>query len=257
MKIISLNTWGGNEFPALMDFVRKHSEDTDVFCFQEILSTFSGVLESNGARANLYQELSNALVDHRGSFSSAQEGYDIKERTNFPIAFGLAQFVRDKLRAEGGNVFVLGHRNSRSGDASTTPRNLQWATFGHQGEIFTIAHFHGHYAGPGRGKGDNELRLLQSKKLKETLAGFPGHKIFCGDLNLNPDTESLGILEEGMINLVKLFGITDTRGELYDKAERFADYMLISPELEERIKNFAVPNVAVSDHLPLILELED
>ena len=238
-----------------MDFVREHSEDTGVFCFQEAFSSLYHVPDKK-YRTNLFKEFGNALSSHKGRFAPAQDGFGYDGLVNFPLSFGLAQFVRKPIIAGSrGDIFVYGERNSRGNSLSTMPRNLQYATFGFNGEILTIAHFDGLYTG--KGKGDTQERIQQSRNVRRVLDELPGRKILCGDLNLNPDTESLGILEEGMINLVKLFGITDTRGELYNKAERFADYMLISPELEERIKTFAVPNVAVSDHLPLILELTD
>jgi hypothetical protein len=40
------------------------------------------------------------------------------------------------------------------------------------------------------------------------------------------------MLEQDMRNLVKEFGITGTRSELYTKPEKFADYGLVSPEVE-------------------------
>ncbi|HLC57958.1 MAG TPA: endonuclease/exonuclease/phosphatase family protein [Candidatus Nanoarchaeia archaeon] len=254
MKIVSLNVQGGFYFKPLMEFVREHA-DADVLCFQEMLFTSSDVVETSGARANLYAELSLMLTKHNGKFAPAQDGYDLIGKVDFPISFGLAQFVRDGLRAERGDVFILGERNSRRGDASTNPRNLQYATFGLNGGVYNVVHFHGYYAGPGKGKGDTDERKKQSHEICRVIDGLQGKKILCGDFNLNPGTESLKILEEGMVNLIKSRGITDTRGILYPKPERHADYMLISPELEKRVKNFEVPNVAISDHLPLILEL--
>jgi exonuclease III len=68
------------------------------------------------------------------------------------------------------------------------------------------------------------------------------------------DGQSLAILEEGMKNLIKEYGVTDTRSSLYTKPIRFADYILVSPEI--RINNFKVLAEEVSDHLPMVLEFE-
>ena len=36
MKLITLNTWGGKLLNPLLEFVRKYSQDVDIFCFQEM-----------------------------------------------------------------------------------------------------------------------------------------------------------------------------------------------------------------------------
>jgi endonuclease/exonuclease/phosphatase family metal-dependent hydrolase len=79
-----------------------------------------------------------------------------------------------------------------------------------------------------------------------------GAKILCGDFNLLPDTDSLAILEQGMRNLVKEYRVTSTRSQFYEKPDRFADYILVSPEVI--VEDFQVLDEAVSDHLPLLLE---
>ena len=38
MKLITLNIWGGKVFEPLMEFFRKHAEDTDIFCLQEVFN---------------------------------------------------------------------------------------------------------------------------------------------------------------------------------------------------------------------------
>ena len=81
-----------------------------------------------------------------------------------------------------------------------------------------------------------------------------GKKILVGDFNLLPDTKSLKILEKGMRNLIKEFKIKDTRGELYEKELRFADYALVSSDV--MVLDFKVLNEKISDHLPLYLEFE-
>ncbi len=38
MKLITLNTNGGRVFEPLMNFIKTHSSDTDIFCFQEVFN---------------------------------------------------------------------------------------------------------------------------------------------------------------------------------------------------------------------------
>jgi endonuclease/exonuclease/phosphatase (EEP) superfamily protein YafD len=117
--------------------------------------------------------------------------------------------------------------------------------------VRTVAHLHGLWNG--QGKGDSPDRLLQSDNIVHFLQSLDGPHIFCGDLNLLPDTESLKKLEAaGMRNLIKEFGITSTRSSLYTKPLRFADYMFVSGGI--KVKDFKVLPDEVSDHLALYLE---
>ncbi|MBP8994985.1 MAG: hypothetical protein KBG30_14410 [Bacteroidales bacterium] len=86
------------------------------------------------------------------------------------------------------------------------------------------------------------------------MDNFNGAKILCGDFNVAPDTKSMEILETSMNNLVKEYKVTTTRSHLYTKEHKFADYILVSPEI--KVKKFEVIQDVVSDHLPLMLEFD-
>src|SRR5438270_3748045 len=81
--------------------------------------------------------------------------------------------------------------------------------------------------------------------LEHLLKMVSGAKILCGDLNLLPTTQSLALLEQGMRNLVKAYGITSKRSRFYEGPERFADYVLVSKEVQ--IKEFHILDEEVSD----------
>jgi endonuclease/exonuclease/phosphatase family metal-dependent hydrolase len=104
------------------------------------------------------------------------------------------------------------------------------------------------------GKSDSPERIAQSQKIRNFLDSIDKPKILCGDFNLRPDTESMKILEKGMNNLIQIYDITSTRTSLYDKEEKFADYVLTSPDVV--IKAFQKLFHEVSDHAPLLLEFD-
>jgi endonuclease/exonuclease/phosphatase family metal-dependent hydrolase len=261
MKIISLNLWAGREFDALMKYISEQSKDTDIFCFQEVFDTSSDQIEFKHVsedklktdghyRANLFSELKKILAEYEGFFAPVQDNFNFDSRLNFPLAFGVAVFIRKNLNIkETGDILIYRERNSGM-SSETMPRNLQYVIINKEGIDYVVAHFHGLWSK--QGKIDNEDRLIQSKMVKEFLDGLSGRKILCGDFNLLPDTKSLTILEENMINLIKTNNIETTRSSLYIKPERFADYMIVSPDI--KVRKFSVPKVEVSDHLPLILE---
>ena len=88
--------------------------------------------------------------------------------------------------------------------------------------------------------------------MKTFLDKTPNPKILCGDFNLLPETKSLRILEENMVDLVKKFDIHSTRSVSFKYETRYADYMLVSPDVV--VERFNAPHINVSDHLPLVLE---
>jgi len=98
-------------------------------------------------------------------------------------------------------------------------------------------------------------------RIVEHLSKCTDPKVIGGDFNLMPDTESVGLFEKsGYKNLIKDFDIKTTRSSLnsgkYPEGDiqYFADYAFVSPEV--KVKDFKVPQVEISDHLPLILEFE-
>lgn len=57
-----------------------------------------------------------------------------------------------------------------------------------------------------------------------------------------------------MRNLVKKYHVTSTRSQLYTKPDKFADYILTSPEVI--VEEFKVLAEELSDHLPLLLTFQ-
>lgn len=250
MKIISLNTWGGKIFEPLIVFLKNHASDTDIFCFQEILSGGSGKTIRDETKS-LYEDISNILVDHSGYFSEYGEGgYYSESSKNLDFKYGIATFVKKE------------HKQSFVGRITLYDSDKRWTDYDGRFAAgaslainvlnITVINVHGLWQEGG--KKDTEARIEQSKRIINLASKIEGEKIICGDFNLKPETESMKILEQSMINLIKKFGITSTRSSLYTKPERFADYILVSSDI--KINHFEVLQDEVSDHLPLLLKLK-
>ncbi|MDP3727874.1 MAG: hypothetical protein Q8R18_00310 [bacterium] len=248
MKLISLNTWAGKEFDPLMAYVS--TSHADFFCFQEIYSTPTLATRVGKCyRANLFEELAKRLPEHTGYFAGVQEDW-CDGSIDFEVEVGLAMFVRNGLKINDiGERFIFGSHNSLLGDNTSMPRNLQYISFNMGGQDYTLAHLHGLWNG--RGKTDTKERLRQSHIIKEFLDQARGKKILCGDFNLLPETRSLSLIEEDLINLIRAYDITTTRSSLYLKPLKFADYTFVSPDV--LVEHFVVPQIDVSDHLPMEL----
>jgi exonuclease III len=256
MRVISLNIWGGRRYRSLIEFISKYSKNTDVFCFQEVFSTGTKRrLIDKFYRANIFKEIQKTLPEHKGYFAPIQKNFGFKSHTDFDITWGIALFIRKIINVkEIKDFFIFGKRDGVKNDPATLPRNLQYARISHHGKKYLIAHFHGLFNG--KDKLDSPDRIRQSMKVKNFLDKEKGKKILMGDLNLHPETDSLHILEKGMINLIKEKRVKTTRSGLYpySKQDKFADYTLVSKDILAR--HFSVPKVRVSDHLPMILECE-
>lgn len=243
IELITINAWGGRvkEFD---DFIDRQSKTTDIFCMQEV---FHHGKTSWGrqavSRMDLFERIQEILPMFDGFFhhhQDDQEGLAMFTRRGLGLKTVDSEFV---FRWKGGLV---------SNDPKTMPRVVQFAEFRSDTRDFGVVNFHGLWNG--QGKFDSVDRIDQSKKLRSVLNSIKYGKVLAGDFNLRPDTESIKILERGMVNLVTENGVTNTRSSFYQKSERFADYILVSEGLS--VKKFEVRADEVSDHLPLLVQFE-
>ncbi|TSC87371.1 MAG: hypothetical protein G01um10147_692 [Microgenomates group bacterium Gr01-1014_7] len=261
MKLISLNTWGGKIYQPLMNFIKQESQDTDIFCFQEVFKTTTKNQKYKGFRINLYNEISAFLKDFHGYFAPTQDNYvfasEFSDLLDFDISWGLALFVKKSFIVKSsGDFFVFGKRNSFvKGNLTTVPRNIQYINLEVDSKKLLVCNVHGIWIKGS--KKDSPSRIEQSKRIKAFLTTQEGKKVICGDFNLDITTESIKILERESKNLIREFNIERTRSRLSpffrkDDFQKFADYTFVSPDV--LVKNFEVPDIQISDHLPMILE---
>ncbi len=235
MRIIFLNTWHASLKKEFFDFVLKHVTDTDIFCFQEI-------------PVSLQTELQKTLNSFSSIFEVGFMFSDVKELGGQSIFFNNnLELVKSKK--------ILLHE-LKTEDIGF----LLKAEFKFSNKIFLLGNVHG-TATPGD-KTDSEPRLDQSQIIIDSFKDDIQYKIIGGDFNLLRNTKSIQILEDGDYkNLIKNFKIKATRNHIAwdrfkddkDFVKQYdSDYVFVSPEI--KVTSFEVPNVEVSDHLPLILD---
>jgi endonuclease/exonuclease/phosphatase family metal-dependent hydrolase len=250
LKLITCNIWGGIVYEKLLEFIKEKSADTDVFCFQEVLYGKNPGFTSEGkGRINIFQEISSVLKDFTPYNHVAPCDYFQYE----PIDFGIGEttFVKNNLLVKDSGGFQGYEKIPVDSDlGGKATGNCQWVELEANNFNFVIVNVHGLWQ-RGRGKSDTIERITQSNIIKEFLSRKQGKKIICGDLNLMPEIESMKILEKDMRNLIKENGITSTRSSFYPKEDKFADYILVSPDVD--VVDFKVLQDQVSDHLPLLL----
>jgi Endonuclease/Exonuclease/phosphatase family len=266
LRIISLNAWGGSIHAPLIDYLAK--ADADVFCLQEVVRSAADTpdwLEYRDGgtvlpqRAHLYDEIAAVLPGHDGTFCPFARG-DLFHGSNlFPAEFGIATFVRRSYPVISQAAdFIHGRFSPEGWGEHPRARNAHCIRLFDYAAGFsvTIAQLHG-LRDPA-GKGDIPARHAQADALVELIERvWPGDErlVVCGDFNVLPESitfEKLGRL--GLNDLVTGSGFSDTRTSLYPKEGRFADYMLVTPEvMVERFEVVEAPEV--SDHRALCVDL--
>lgn len=242
MRLITLNTWGGKLYEPLCQFLKKYKDTTDIFCFQEVFDKSSHARPiMKGARLNLYEDISLLLPDFKGHIAIPQnndQGTALFVRRNYSLAAYGAPFIyrsKDALVED---------------DSFTLPKQLQYGSL--RQTPVTIFNLHGLWSPIG--KGDIPERLKQSENIRNIVNAISGYKIICGDFNLLPNTQSLALVEQNMRNLIKEYKISSTRTTHYKKKDKFADYILISPEI--CVHDFSVLPEECSDHAALLLDFD-
>ena len=266
MRLVTLNAWGGNILEPLLDYLE--ADKPEIILLQEVTSAvdpsperlfFKGHGWDLPQAADLYAMIAKMLPDHQAMFAPAMQGelFDDDDRA-YRSRFGLASFVhRDFAILGQAQDFVHGVYRPNGWGEPPVPRNMQaLRLFDPESEhAFTVGHLHG--LRDLAGKHDTPARAEQARRVLDIIAGLrrPGEAaIFGGDLNLLPESESFPIWRDaGFTELVTTRGITDTRTHLYEKPQRFADYLLVSPEVT--VSTFDAPSEPViSDHRPLVLD---
>lgn len=254
MKLILLNIWGGKQKQQLLDFIKQHSLDADIFCFQEVYNgTNMDIVGTQGGVPDIHQQIKNMLPGFRDVHN---EVYEFFFDRKFTTPFGLSIFVNQKIEIVDSGVtdfFSQAEEGLKEG-VNVWNRWLQYAKIRNDGKEYLICNLHGLHSGGG--KKDIPARIFQSEKVLEFIESNKTRAVLAGDLNLDMDTESIKILEKKLKNLIKEYGIKTTRSDLYPrKAEMpLADYCFVTPDIN--INSFEIPISDISDHLPLILEFE-
>lgn len=240
MKLITLNIWGGHLRNPLLKFIHEY-KNVDIFCLQEVYSNAHRTIADRERELslNIFADLKRLLPDHHAIFKPAVEN-----------VYGIGMLIKNNIDIIGEGEINIHKKQHYPGIGLNHDRNLQWIECEVNDKIYSILNVHGLWNG--KGKKDTPERLNQSQRIRQFMDTINTPKILCGDFNLRPDTESMNILEKGMINLVKTHNIRSTRTRFYTKEEKFADYILTSPEIN--VSHFSVMNDEVSDHSPLYID---
>ena len=155
------------------------------------------------------------------------------------------------------NVFVQNHFSYVT-DWSAWPeedyRAVQVTDLEIEGKKLRVLNYHGIWS---KDKKDSDKSKSACEVIKKLALETEYPSIICGDFNLFPDTDSIGVFAPELTSLVDQFNIASTRpatNELNCEKRNVVDYIFVTKGVT--VKNFEVIESDASDHLPLLLEFE-
>ena len=266
VRIMSLNAWGGRLHEELLPFLK--AQAPDILCLQEVVHTPQSQRDTltyrDGAhvllqRANLFREVCDVLPEHQATFCPAAEGVLWEGSTAVPSQWGLATFVHRDLNLIG-QVQGFVHKDFSANGYGEHPRSR--SAHGvrvfepSSGQVVSVVHMHG--LRDLNGKHDTPERTAQAHRfaaMADSLRQSGDSLVMCGDFNVEPDSQTFGILSRLRLKeLVSLHEIETTRTRYYEKPGKFADYMMIDAG-RTSYRFDVITDPEVSDHCPLQLTL--
>lgn len=240
LKLITLNIWGGHIEQPLLQFFHD-SQAVDVFCLQEVYHQAPMMItnEDRFVSLDIFSKIQEAIPQHQGYFRPVIRGI-----------YGIAMFIKKDWHVLDEGEMTIYQNDHYPGIGPTHSRILQHAKIQRYNTTYNIINVHGLWNG--MGKKDSPERILQSKAIRNFIDATQGPIVLCGDFNLRPGTQSLGIIAAYMQDHIKINSTTSTRTSLYPGEERFADYIFSSQDITAY--NFQVLPIEVSDHAPLFIQ---
>jgi len=250
-KIIQVNIYKGKYLEDLLEFLI--NEDPDFISMQEV-TTY---------RFNLYRRKSSNmfnLIRRRLKMHGVYNG-DLKLKDNRRSLFGNAVFSKYKIIDS--NVVVLKtfkpvtikELDGVDGAVRTQiDRHLLDALIDFDSQPIHVMSWHGAWTAPPQ---DTVETLRQAKKVADYIKSLKQPFILGCDANNVLESKTIGLINNVAINLMIGRDIVQTT---HPKVHKIApkgflvDYVFTS--IHFKLKSLMVPQMLVSDHLPVVAELE-
>jgi len=248
VKLISLNIWqGGNLWDQVIPFLRE--EDSDILLMQEV---YDGKDESFERKYRTFSEVKKSLSLPYAAFAPAF----LDTRTIGNIDRGNAIFSKFPLTFNEAIAYDMPYGpydEEHDNRYEILPMTLQHAMVLINSVSYHLYNLQGIWGTHG---GDSQRRLKMSEKII-TEVKDKEHVILAGDFNLNPGTETIKNIEKYMHNVFKdelqtTFNMAQKKNP--NLAKSVVDMVFVSNDI--KVLERSVPQVNISDHLPLVCTLE-
>ena len=242
MKILQLNVWTGRVNGALINFIKSH--DFDVICMQEaVWGDKREDLEGLFATVDQIKEASGLSYDSRASNWGMKIFSEdiIMEQGNVILS-------RDKILEEKNEV-VHGEYSIVEGIRGLYEHvyTLQVVKLANG---FTIVNHHGYWKPTPMGD-DTTVKVM--KKVAGIVRELSGPVVMCGDLNIVHEAPAMRELDF-LRDLTYEYHIDNTLSGLKFDGKVACDHILVNDKVE--VQNFSVLDDIVSDHKPLMAEID-
>lgn len=248
IKFIQLNIWRGELLGNAIEFLKQ--ENPDIINSQEV---YDGKDHSLPPSHRNFEFLKETFPEYHAVFGA--QFCDITKLGN--INEGNAIYSKFPILSSKISFFDIPFKtfdNHAKTSFEDNPQSIFHAelSLGEQKKA-NVFNVHGIW---GRDGEDNARRFNMVKTILEKV-GDKENVILSGDFNMSPDTDAIGNIEK---KLTSVFGTTlKTTFNMKHKknpgyATAVSDMMFVSSNI--KILEKKCPEVDVSDHLPLIVELE-
>ncbi len=238
---MQLNIWFGHLLSPALDLIDQ--EAPDILCVQEVVSSPNGypLFDTYQTHERLSEKFSHQFLAPTFSFEALGETCDYGNAiySKYPISEEHVEFTHGAY-----------DRNLTIKTAGSNIRNIQHCKITlSDGKTVTIANHHGFH---NRNADGSDESAASMRKAAAILQGVGEPLILCGDLNVNPNSDTIRELDP--LQLRNLSSESKLKTTL-SSAHRFtydlvSDYILVSPTLD--VESFHLPDAVVSDHKALI-----
>lgn len=242
MKIMSLNIWQGRLGRVLLKDLEKSG--VDFACMQEAVAYDRQSL----GLINSYHEVGKSLELDEQFFSKLMSSkLGDKELAFGNVIYSSIPFTQTSTVFTGGEY----KNNFNFDEDDYNIRAFQHVQVELNGSKLNLLNHHGHHIDSHK-LGDDET-MRQVKQIIEYIEHLEGSVILCGDFNLSPESDSIKLIDEKLVNLSVEHNLKTTRSKLTSKNE-VCDYIFVSHDI--KVNSFVMNDTIISDHNALILDFD-
>lgn len=253
IKVVCLNIWmGGIIYAPMVQWLKEQA--ADIYLLQEVFSSEDTTLAPiYRSHQELQRELGMQYAEFAPAFMESVGGMDIPQGNTVLSKFPLRQVSISHYD------IPFGPRSTDRSQFHLIPRNLQHVEAEVDGVKLQLLNTQGIWGEEGF---DNPRRLDMGRQIAERAqaAKKNGPVILAGDFNVRPDTQTIAQVETHLQNVFKdelatSFNLKRKNLEKYPGyATAAVDMLFLSPDV--KLLSHTCPQVDVSDHLPLVVEIE-
>lgn len=234
--------WQGRLERVLLKHLEK--SDVDFACMQEaidydgwalgILSSYHNAGKSMGLSEEFFSKIiSSKLGDKELAFGNVIY-------SNVPFTQTSTIFTRGEYK-----------KDFNFDEDDYNIRAFQHVQVEINGKKLNLLNHHGHHIDSHKNGDDETMR--QVKQILDYIKQLQGAIILCGDFNLAPESDSIKLIDERLVNLPVEYGLKTTRSKLTYKDE-VCDYIFVSHDV--KVNSFVMDETIISDHNALILDFD-